>query len=83
MEVQVIKTDLHKIIDNIQDAQLLQAVYEILRRQDSSKDIVGFTPDGSPITKEQYIKDIKEATERVKAGHFITQEDVEKEMEKW
>ncbi len=35
------------------------------------------------ISIEQYNKEINEALEQVKAGKFITQEELEKEMEKW
>lgn len=31
----------------------------------------------------QYNKELDEAEARVKAGHFISQEDLEKESEKW
>ncbi|RPD41923.1 hypothetical protein [Chitinophaga barathri] len=34
-------------------------------------------------TIEQYNKELEEAEKRIEAGDFITQEDLEKEMEKW
>jgi hypothetical protein len=35
------------------------------------------------ITKTQYNKEIEEAEKRVKAGKFVTNEQVMKEMKKW
>jgi len=35
------------------------------------------------ITKAQYNKEMEEAEKRVKAGKFITNEEVMKEMKKW
>ena len=45
--------------------------------------IVGHEVDGTPITQEDMKKRVKAASARVKAGHYTTQEDLEKEMESW
>ena len=42
-----------------------------------------YTLPGPPMDVETYRARIKEASERVKAGEYITQEDLEKEMEQW
>lgn len=36
-----------------------------------------------PDTIEQYNREIDEAEKEIEAGHFITQKELEKEMEKW
>lgn len=38
---------------------------------------------GSPISIEQYNKELDEAMKRINEGKFITHEDLEKEMDKW
>lgn len=35
------------------------------------------------ITIEQYNQELEESEKEIEAGHFTTQEDLEKEMEKW
>ena len=35
------------------------------------------------ISREQYNKEIKEAEERINAGHYITMEELEKDAETW
>ncbi len=48
-----------------------------------SVEVIGYELDGTPITKRTYIEKIKAAQQRVASGNFITQEDLEKEMEQW
>jgi hypothetical protein len=44
--------------------------------------IIGFTINGEPITKEDLKNRDKVASERVKSGDYITQEEVDKEVKK-
>lgn len=37
----------------------------------------------NPFSKEEMIKNVLQASERVKSGKFITQESLEKEVENW
>lgn len=37
----------------------------------------------SRITIEQYNKELDEAVEQIEAGNFVTQEELEKEIEEW
>jgi hypothetical protein len=45
--------------------------------------IVGYNPDGSPITELDLKNRVKSASKRVKSGDFLTQEEVDKEVENW
>lgn len=45
--------------------------------------LIGRTVDETPVTYEQYNKEIDEALENVKAGNYITQEEMEKKATKW
>jgi hypothetical protein len=47
------------------------------------KDIIGFRPEGEPITKKQFLKDIEKAEEDFRLGFTISQEDLEKESKNW
>ena len=48
-----------------------------------SGQVVGHNVDGTPIGKEDFLKRAKAASQRVKSGDFVTQEEVEKEIENW
>ena len=64
------------------DERFLRMV-DAMRREYEGSDIVGYEPDGTPITKEDLKRRVIEASARVKAGDYITQEDMEKEVEGW
>ncbi len=49
------------------------------KKYDQTK-FIGFTIDGEPITKEVLKNRVKQASERVKSGDYITQEEVDKEV---
>ncbi len=82
MEVQSIKSDLHRMIDNISDVSFLNALKEILKKGEEEP-VVGYTTDGKPLTKEDYIAQIRAAQKRVKAGEYTSVDDLEQESEKW
>jgi predicted transcriptional regulator len=67
---------IHKELDEVKDATLLQAIKNILKYR--TKNI-----QPERISIKQYNKEIDEAEARVENGEFYTQEEVEKMMEKW
>ncbi len=64
------------------DERFLRMV-DAMRREYEEPDVVGYEVDGTSITQEDLKKRVKAASARVKAGHYTTQEDLEKEMESW
>jgi len=47
------------------------------------KEIVGYTTNGIPLTKELYIKEINEAMQEVKEGKTFTTNEVKKRIGRW
>jgi hypothetical protein len=45
--------------------------------------IVGYTVDGQPLNQESYNKRLEDAEKQILEGKVISQEDLEKEVEKW
>ena len=45
--------------------------------------IVGYTVDGNPLTKEAYNARLLLAEEQIATENYISQEDLEKEVENW
>lgn len=80
-----LKESLHKLIDRIDDEELLNAYLKIIEKGLSSSidPIAGYTTKGEPITKSTLVKRVKSASARVKSGTFTGQEDLEKESENW
>ena len=48
-----------------------------------SDDVVAYTVQGKPLTKDQYIDKVKNADKAIDRGEFTTVEDLEKEVENW
>lgn len=82
MGVKKIREELH---DNIihADERFLKMVYAMSKEYKKEHNIVGYSVDGSPIIKDSLIRQAKAASLKVKSGDFITQEEVEKEIENW
>jgi hypothetical protein len=74
-----IKQELHQYIDK-GDERFLRLVHAIATNYESDED---YTLPGPPMDVETYKTRIRNAKERVKAGYYTTQEDLEKEVEQW
>ena len=74
-----IKKELHKLIDK-GDERFLRLVHAVATNYKSDED---YTRPGSPMDVDTYKTRITNAKERVKAGYYTTQEDLEKEMDQW
>ena len=82
--IMTVKESLHSIIDRIEDEELLHAYLKILKKTVSDQDpIVGYKPNGDEITQSSMIQEVRAASGRVKAGDYISQEDLEKASENW
>ena len=76
-----LRQELHEYIENA-DMNFLRMVHA-MSKEYKQPEIAGYNIDGTPITPNALKKRVKAASKRVKAGDFITQEDVEKEIENW
>lgn len=73
-----IKDELFQLIEESDD-RLLSLLYAVAKeyvRED-------FTLAGEPLSEEQLKRRIIAAKRSIQSGHFTTQDDLEKEMEKW
>ncbi|NJM14901.1 MAG: hypothetical protein HC896_05545 [Bacteroidales bacterium] len=76
-----LRQELHNYIE-LADMNFLRMVHA-MSKEYKQPEIVGYNVDGTPITPNDLKKRVKAASKRVKAGDFITQEEVEKEIENW
>ncbi|MDA3880919.1 MAG: hypothetical protein PF436_11065 [Prolixibacteraceae bacterium] len=81
MGIPELKKELHSYIDHA-DERFLKMVYAMSKEYKGS-DIVGYKVDGSPISKNALSKRVLAASKRVKSGDFISEEEVEQEVQNW
>lgn len=80
METAEIRKKIHQYID-IADARLLKIINAIIVQDENN--IVAYTTDGKPLTAAQYKAELDLSEKEIENGQFTTQEDLEKEIEKW
>ena len=51
--------------------------------ENQASQIVGYEPNGDPITLAQLKERVKQSEEDYKNGNYVTLEQLEKEMEQW
>ncbi len=76
-----LRKELHKYIDKADEA-FLKVVYALSIEKKTS-DIVGYRPDGKPFSQKELRNRVLTASKRVKEGDYISQEDIEEEVEGW
>ena len=79
METAELRKEAHRFIDKADD-KILKKVLALAKSREEEED---YTLPGPPMDVETYRRRIIEASDRVKAGHYTTSEDLEKEMEQW
>lgn len=79
MKIGELKTRLYDIIDKTEDDEILKAAYYLFTR----KKVLGYEPDGTPITREQMLKEIRESEEAINRGKYYSQEEIERQSKHW
>ena len=79
MDLQTAKINVMQKIMNVSKASLLNKISNIL----DEEMIVGYTTEGEPLTRLQYDERLLLAEKQIAEGNYITQEDLEKEIENW
>ena len=79
MDLQTNKIEVMQKIMNVSKASLLDKISNIL----DEEMIIGYTTDGKSLTKQQYNERLIAAEKQIESGDYITQEDLEKEIESW
>ncbi len=74
MSIHTERALLIKELEKVEDISLLNAIKVMV--------LYGLKNEGK-ISVEQYNRELDEATARIEAGDFVTQEDLEKESANW
>lgn len=67
---------------NSADERLLKVVKAVIESYQEDE-IVAYTVNGNPLTRNQYKIELTQAITEINQGKFISQEDLEKESESW
>lgn len=79
-----LKNTIFNKLNTTEDFSMLKGVLKYIEDYKKNKDlIVAYTIDGESLTKEMYIKKVKDADASVDAGQYTTLDDLEKEMQNW
>lgn len=79
MSLESLKIDLTKQLFNVHKVAVLEKIKAIL----DEEEVVAFTIDGNPLTRESYIKAVKNAAEDVDNGHYITHNQLLENIKMW
>jgi hypothetical protein len=74
-----IENHLHEVDENTVN-ELFEKIYSVVNKTDL---VAGYNATGTPILKEQLIKDILQSEDEIRNGNFITLEQLEEESKNW
>lgn len=74
-----IENHLHELDENTVN-ELFEKIYSLVNKIDL---VAGYDATGTPISKEQLIKDILQSEDEIRNGDFITLEQLEEESKSW
>lgn len=75
-----LRLELHKIIDEVKDEQILQAIYLMLSSQVG---IFAHTTEGKSLTKDEFDELLQASEEDIQYGRLTTQEKLKEEIKTW
>ena len=74
MSIAELRLLLHQVIDTVNDADKLEAIFTLLK---------GETAPYNSMTIEEYISAIDEARQQIKDGKHLSVDELEKESDNW
>jgi len=77
------KSIIEKVMNLSSEEKLLQIEKLMLSDLESENETIAFTIVGEPVNRETYAKLVKQAENSIANGHYLSQEDLEKESETW
>ena len=79
MNIEITKIDIAKKLFNVNKESVLKQLKAILDKEE----VVAYTTSGKPLTKAEYIKEIKEAEQDIENGNYITGKQLLEDIKKW
>jgi hypothetical protein len=79
MNLEVTKIDLAKKLLDINSESVLKQIEAILQKEE----IVAYTTNGKPLTRTEYIDEIKVAEKDIEKGNYISHVQLLENIKKW
>ncbi len=79
MDLKAAKLEVIQKIMNVSTESLLEKIENLLEEEL----IVGYSVKGEPLTRKQYNQRLEKAEQEIASGNFISQEELEKDLENW
>ncbi len=76
------REELAQYILNTANDEIIQKL-NLMISSFQKEEIVGYTVEGKPLTKSEYIKEIKQSEHRIEQGKYTTHEDLLNESKNW
>ena len=80
MNIQAEKIKIAQTILATEDAELIQAVNVLLEKA-VSEEIIGSKPDGTPLTRGEFLEGMALSEQQIQDGKLIDMEDILKETQ--
>lgn len=80
MSATELQSQLHKIIDQVTDKNILQAIHTLLSAQ---VNFYGYSSEGKAITKKELDMMLAASEEEIRAGKTTSTHDLKKEIKSW
>lgn len=74
MSARDLKFSIHQLLEKTEDPETLALVYALLKKLTffEENDIIGYEPDGTPITDKEFIESVLESSREAKAGKILS-----------
>ncbi|NOX48400.1 MAG: hypothetical protein GXO89_15625 [Chlorobi bacterium] len=79
MNFEITKIDLAKKLFNTNNESVLKQIQDILEKEE----IVAYSINGKPLTRTEYIKEIKAAEKDIENGNYISHSQLLENIKTW
>jgi len=81
MNITELKFSITQLLENTNDTEVLQSIYTLLKKLSQEEEsIAGYDVEGEPISEDELVASILEASRDSKAGNKIAMDDLKREM---
>ncbi len=80
MNITELKFSITQLLENTNDTEVLHSIYTLLKKLSQEESIAGYDVEGEPISEDELVATILEASRDSKAGNKIAMDDLKREM---
>lgn len=81
MNITELKLSITQLLENTNDSEVLQSIYTLLKKLSQEEEsIVGYDVEGEPISEDELVATILEASRDSKVGNKLAMNDLKREF---